>query len=74
MSDESDYYGPPEGTDIESEKPDNENWLATELEKELEDAAPEPEDIDSNGNVTDTEKLATVAAKLFYKGRKSYNF
>ena len=74
MSDKEGYYEPPEGADLSSRSPDNENWLPIELDNELKDAAPETDDIDGVGNVTDTKKLVTAGAKLFYKGSQFYNF
>jgi hypothetical protein len=70
----TDYYPPTQGTDLQSAHPNNQNWLPIELERELEAAAPGPNDIDENGFVVNLDRLEEVATKLFPRGRLFYNW
>jgi hypothetical protein len=70
----TDYYPPTQGTDLQSAHLNNQNWLPIELERELEAAAPGPNDIDENGFVVNLDRLEEVATKLFPRGRLFYNW
>jgi hypothetical protein len=46
----TDDYPPTQGTDLQSAHANNQNRLPIELDRELEAAAPGPNDIDENGS------------------------
>jgi hypothetical protein len=68
------FHEPPPVTDEQSTNPNDRNWLPLELERELEAAAPMPDDIDENGFIVNFNRLEEVAGTLFFKGRVFYNW
>jgi hypothetical protein len=52
------FYQPPESTNLNPDKPYNENWLPEELLNELDTVKPEAGDINIKGIVASTDKAA----------------
>ncbi len=62
------------GVNLESDKPDTENWLCDELVDEIEALAPKESDIDAHKGEAKLEKLREASSTIFYKGRLFFNF
>jgi hypothetical protein len=65
----SNYLEPAAGVNLESDKPDLENWLCNEIVQEIEAVAPKEGDIDALKGEVKPNKLKEASSMIFCKGR-----